>query len=219
MTDPTKTHIEFLLDRSGSMAAIKLDVEGGFTTFIAEQRAHPGACTVSLSQFDDHYETVYTALPVAAAPPLVLVPRGMTALLDAIGRTVVALGERLAALSEHERPGTVIVAIMTDGLENASTEFTRPAIKALIETQEREFSWQFLYMGANQDAIEVGEGLGVRRDRSLTYAPGAAQQAYEATSITVSQMRSAAAAGAPLSDIGYTDEQREAAAPKGRRLR
>lgn len=176
MTDPQLTHIEFVLDRSGSMASIKGDIEGGFDTFVGGQRSQPGRCTVSLAQFDDHYEVVYTDLPVADVPALALQPRGSTAMLDAIGRSMTTLGQRLAALPEDARPGTVIVAIVTDGMENASREWTRPAIKALIEQQSRDYSWQFLYLGADQDAVEVGTGMGIPADRALTYSRGSSSR-------------------------------------------
>lgn len=122
MTDPNLTHLYFLLDRSGSMQSIKDDTEGGFDAFIAEQRSQPGDCRVTLAQFDDRYEEVYQDVPVADVPPLSLSPRGSTALLDSIGRLLGEAGGRLAALPEHERPGVVIVGIMTDGHENSSRE-------------------------------------------------------------------------------------------------
>ena len=156
MTDQNLTHLYFLLDRSGSMASIRSETEAGFNAFIAEQRTAPGRCLVTLAQFDDHYEEVYAARPVTEVPPLHLIPRGTTALLDSIGRLVTTAGERLAALPEEARPGTVIVGIMTDGHENASQEWGFGAIRALIEQQTKVYSWEFLYMGADQDAIEVG---------------------------------------------------------------
>ncbi len=101
----------------------------------------------------------------------------MTALLDAIGRLITDAGASLAALPEDERPGTVIVGIMTDGLENASKEWTHPAIKALIEQQTKTYSWEFLYLGADQDAIEVGTALGVPAARSMTYTRASSRAA------------------------------------------
>jgi hypothetical protein len=205
-----------VLDRSGSMQSIKDDTIGGFDAFISEQRRLPGRCTVSLVQFDNLYEEVYTGRDLADVPSLTLVPRGSTAMLDAIGRAVNATGARLAAMPEDERPGTVIVGIMTDGLENASREFTYPMVKALIEQHEQVYDWTFMYMGANQDAIEVGASLGVARDRSLTYAGpkiAAAMGAYSASGGTI---REAVAAGAPVEQArrraAYSDEQRKKAA-------
>lgn len=214
MTDPNFTHLAFVLDRSGSMSRIKDATQEGFDAFIAEQRQTPGDCTVTLAQFDDAYEVVYTDRPVADVPALDLRPRGMTALLDAIGYTVTSLGERLAALPEDQRPGQVIVGIMTDGMENASREFDHPAIKAMIEQQETVYGWRFVYMGANQDAIEVGMGLGVSRESALTYAPGNAEAALRSYSASVTRGRAAAAEGADAEGVrlaaAFTDKERAA---------
>ena len=209
MTNPDLTHIEFVLDRSGSMHSIKADIEGGFDAFIADQRTHPGECTVSLAQFDNEYDSVFEAIDVEKVRPLHLQPRGATAMLDAIGRSVIALGERLAALPEPRRPGTVVVAIMTDGMENASHEFTHDAIKKLITHQEQAYNWQFLYMGADQDAIEVGASIGVRPDRSLTYARGKSREAYAASSKLTRNIKAAMVAGAPMASVAYSDEDRD----------
>lgn len=210
MTNPDLTHIEFLLDRSGSMSSIKSDIEGGFDAFVADQKTHAGRTTVSLAQFDDHYEQVYTATDVHDVPALDLVPRGTTAMLDAIGRSITALGARLSALAEDQRPGTVIFAIMTDGLENASKEFTRAAVKALITQQEQVYNWQFLYMGADQDAIEVGAEIGIRADRSLSYGRGKSREAFAAQSKLARNLRTASAAGAPMASVAFDAEDRAA---------
>jgi hypothetical protein len=190
MSDNTYTHISFLLDRSGSMEAIRTDIEGGFKSFIDEQRTAPGTCTVTLTQFDDRYETVYENVPVADAPALNLQPRGMTALLDSMARVIADTSTALKNLPKDKRPGTVIVAVMTDGLENASKEWTHPTIKALVEKQTAK-GWQFLYMGANQDAVEVGTSMGISREHTITYAPAMASASMATTSGLVSQLRSA----------------------------
>jgi len=136
----------------------------------------------------------------------------MTALLDAIGRLVRTTGERLSALPEDQRPGTVIIGILTDGMENASKEFTHPAIKALITEHTDKFDWTFLYMGANQDAIEEGAKLGVAEGQSMTYAAGKVGSAFASTAGNVSAMRGAVASGvtpsAARSAHSYTEKQR-----------
>jgi len=212
MTDKDLTHLYFLLDRSGSMESIRTDIVGGFDGFIAEQRRQPGQCRVSLSQFDDEYTEVYADRPISEVPSLVLQPRGMTAMLDAIGRLIVASGQRLAALPEQQRPGTVIVGIMTDGLENASREYTRAQVRSMIQRQTGEFDWTFLYMGANQDAVEVGTGLGIDAGLAVTYAPSRAADAMAATSNNLARMRGAVLAGAPMAaarkEAHFTVEQR-----------
>ncbi|MDO5286003.1 MAG: VWA domain-containing protein [Actinomycetia bacterium] len=213
MTRSSLTHIELLLDRSGSMQSIKTDVEGGFDAFMEEQRRQPGECTVSLAQFDDRYEVVYTARPLAEVPPLALSPRGTTAMLDAIGRSVTELGARLAALPENERPGTVIVAIMTDGMENASREWTYDAVKKLITQQEEVYSWVFLYLGADQDAVQVGAQMGIAADQSMTFDRQRSREAYGAVAASVSAYRQAS--DLPMAErrarAAFTDDQRRTA--------
>ena len=155
MSNQNLTLIAFLLDRSGSMQSIKSDVIGGFDAFVAEQRAGDGECRVTLAQFDDQYEVVYRAVPGSEVPPLALNPRNSTALLDSMGKLITDTAAEIVALNEDDKPGSVIIAIMTDGLETASHEWSRPAIKSLVEQQTNEFGWEFLYMGADQDAVEV----------------------------------------------------------------
>jgi hypothetical protein len=211
MTNPNLTWVVFLLDRSGSMQSIKSDTEGGFTAFIAEQRKATGECAVTLAQFDDDYEVVYSGLPVAEVPALDLVPRGTTALLDAMGRLITDTGQKLAALPEDERPGNVVVAIMTDGMENASHEWTHPAIKSLVEQQTKDYDWQFLYMGADQDAVEVGARLGVNREQAVTYSRGNVDAVMGASSSNLAAFRNARAVNPSAPMPGYTNAQRSSA--------
>jgi len=210
MTDPNLTHLYFLLDRSGSMVSLRQDTIGGFDTFIAEQRTAPGRCRVTLAQFDNAYDEVYADRDIATVPSLVLVPRGSTALLDALGRLVVTAGERLAALPEAQRPGSVVVGVMTDGYENASRDWTHDRIKALIEQQSHEYGWQFLYLGADQDAIEEGAKMGFASGKSMTYSRGKARDAIGHLSKNVGSYRAAVAAGAaPMAAQALTDFSKE----------
>jgi len=209
MTDKNLTNIYLLLDRSGSMQSIKTDTEGGFAAFVEEQKRAPGECRVTLAQFDNHYDVVYADRPIAEVPALELQPRGSTALLDAMGKLITDAGAKLSALSDDKRPHTVIVAIMTDGHENASQEWTHPAIKALVEQQTGEYGWQFLYMGADQDAIEVGRNIGIGAAHSVTYGRGKSQDVMASASAKISQVRTSRAAGdtgAPMP--AFTDEER-----------
>ncbi len=209
MTDQKLTNIYVLLDRSGSMQSIKSDIEGGFAAFIEEQRTIEGDCRVTLARFDDHYEEVYADRPVADVGPLDLEPRGSTALLDSMGRLITDAGQRLAALPEERRPGTVVVAIMTDGLENASSEWTRAAIKSLVEQQTNAYKWQFLYMGADQDAIEVGGSIGVARDYAVTYGRGKSAEAMRANGAKISALRTARLADPAAAMPAFTAEERD----------
>ncbi|WP_234801763.1 vWA domain-containing protein [Mycolicibacterium conceptionense] len=138
MANPNLSHLVFLLDRSGSMQSIKTDVIGGFHAFLAEQREADGHCAVTLAQFDHDYEVVYRGVPLAKVPQLELSPRGRTALLDSMGKLITDTAAQIDALPEEDKPGTVVVAIMTDGHENASVESRRAAIKALVEQQTND---------------------------------------------------------------------------------
>jgi len=209
MTRSDLTHLYFLLDRSGSMQSIKTDTEGGFAAFIAQQRQAVGECRVTLAQFDDVYEVVFADTPVAEVGRLELHPRGSTALLDAMGQLITEAGASLAALPQDQRPGSVVVAIMTDGMENASREWTHPAVKALVEQQTTAYQWQFLYMGADQDAIDVGTGLAAH---TVSYTRGNVDKVMAASSAKVSDLRRARAMDASAPMRAYTADERQAAA-------
>ncbi|MEZ5428194.1 MAG: VWA domain-containing protein [Pyrinomonadaceae bacterium] len=171
-----KTDITIILDRSGSMDAIKTDTIGGFNSFLREQQKVSDEAVLSLVQFDDQYETVYSDKDIQAAEPLndeTFQPRGTTALYDAIGRTINTTGQRLAALPEGERPNQVIFVIFTDGYENASREFDAKQIGEMIRHQKEVYSWEFLFIGANQDAILSAEQIGIASNKALTFAANA----------------------------------------------
>jgi hypothetical protein len=214
MTDPRKALIAVLLDRSGSMESIKSDTEGGFNAFIAEQRKQPGEVNVTLAQFDTEYEVVYANKSVGDVPRLDLQPRGGTALYDSLGRLITDVGAALAATQEDDRPGKVIVVVMTDGHENSSTEWTHDAVSSVIRRQEGDYAWEFVFLGANMDAVAIGQQLGFAADRSMTYATTGAgvASAFAANSDLVSRLR-AAPAGTRVD--GFSEAERAAA--KGER--
>ncbi len=130
------TDITLVVDRSGSMQEIQSDAEGGVNAFIEKQAEEPGEALLTLVQFDTEYEFVHKGVPIEKVPKYELAPRGMTALLDAVGRAINETGERLAKMPEPDRPGLVIFVIMTDGMENSSKEFTKSQIKEMIEEQQ-----------------------------------------------------------------------------------
>ncbi len=164
------TDITVILDRSGSMEVIKDDTIGGLRTFVEEQKKLPGEATFTLVQFDNEYEVVHATTPIRDVGDLELVPRGSTALLDAIGRTVNETGARLGAMPEADRPGKVLVVIITDGLENSSREFTRDKVFEMIKHQREAYQWEFNFLGANQDAIAVGVAMGVASTNAMCFA-------------------------------------------------
>lgn len=157
-----KTDITVLLDRSGSMSTIKADMEGGFADYLRRLREQPDAATVSLHQFDTDYETVYQGQQLALAPNLVLVPRGGTALVDSMVRCIDETGARLASLPPQERPDRVLMLVITDGEENSSTKHSSEELKAKIQHQTDVYKWEFIYLGANQDAFSVASIYGIR---------------------------------------------------------
>jgi len=162
-----------VIDRSGSMEAIRTDAIGGFNTFVEEQRKVPGEAAITFTQFDTEYEVVYTNKPLADVPALdasTYVPRGMTALLDAIGRTINDLGARLEKTDENDRPEKVIFIILTDGHENASHEFTRDKVFEMITHQKEKYGWEFIFLAAGQDAIATGMGLGIDAKDAVNFA-------------------------------------------------
>jgi hypothetical protein len=163
---------------------------------------------VTLAQFDHEYEVVYQGIPLDRVPSLALAPRGRTALLDSMGKLITDTAAQIDALPEDEKPGTVVVAIMTDGHENASSEWRQPDIKALVEQQTNERGWEFLYMGADQDAVEVGGGLGVRAEQSVTYARGKSREAFAAVSGNVRKYRGDKLADPAAAMPAFTPEQR-----------
>jgi hypothetical protein len=208
MTRSNLTHVYFLLDRSGSMQSIKSDIEGGFAAFVEEQQRATGECRATLAQFDDVYELVYADRPIADVPPVDLQPRNMTALHDAMGTLITDAGQTLERMKAAERPGTVIVAIMTDGMENASKEWTGASIKALVSQQSNVFGWTFMYMGADQDAIEVGESLGIARDHAVTYSRGKSREAMAMASGKIAKLRADRVAAPAAAMEAFTSEER-----------
>lgn len=164
MANENLTSIHVVLDRSGSMNSVRADIIGGFNAFLAEQRAHPSDAWLTLAQFDDEYEIVLDHVSLGDVPELDetrYVPRGGTALLDAIGRTINVAHATIAALPEAHRPGKVVVLIMTDGHENRSREFRRAEVVALIEARQKVDDWQFVFIGADLASIGEAGQLGV----------------------------------------------------------
>ena len=163
------TEIILCVDRSGSMRSIAVDMEGGLRQLVADQSAPPGECIVTYVTFDDHYEVEFVARPATevAADALRVRPRGSTALLDAMGRAIDDALARHAAMGEA-KPGKVLLAVITDGQENASRTYTRDQVFARVAGR-REAGWEVMFIGANQDAIAVGATLGIAAGSTVSY--------------------------------------------------
>lgn len=163
MTNKSYAHLELLIDESGSMHHLQKTVLEAVNGLIQEQANVGGHATITVSTFDS--AGVRTSLNFA---PLTqdtkfseYHPNAATPLYDAIGQRVVTLGNRLEAMPESERPGVVMFAIMTDGYENDSTEYTHESVKKMVEHQERVYGWKFVFLGANIDTNAVGQSIGV----------------------------------------------------------
>jgi len=166
------TEIICILDRSGSMNATINDAIGGFNSFIETQKKVPGEAKVTLVLFDDQYDIIESGKDIGKIKLLnesTYVPRGMTALLDAVGKTINNVGTRLASTEEDERPEKVMVAILTDGEENASKEFTKEKVNEMIEHQKTKYQWDFVFLAANQDAIQAGTSIGINAQSCFAY--------------------------------------------------
>lgn len=194
MTNPNKSHITIVADRSGSMASMKTDAEGGINTFIQDQAAQPGDCSLYFVEFDTAGHDIVHDGPIGDCPTYTLRPRGGTPLLDAIGRAINETGIRLAALPEDDRPGHVFFVVQTDGEENSSREFTLDQIRSMISQQETEWSWTFVFLATGPDAFGqsqmfVGTQMVAntfRHDADTVYA------AYTATSANIARTRAGA---------------------------
>ena len=201
------TDITMVIDRSGSMQSIQSDAEGGINSFIEQQKQEPGEANVTLVQFDTDYEFVHSGVPISQVSAFKLVPRGSTALLDAVGRAINETGARLAAMEESLRPGLVVFVIVTDGEENSSREFTRDQIRTMVEHQQSAYKWQFTFLAANQDAFAAGGSMGIAQDGIAAYSMGKVRGSWDAAAKKMSRMRKAAGEGAAV-DNKFTDEER-----------
>lgn len=202
------TDITMVVDRSGSMSSIKSDAEGGINTFIKSQKTATGEALLTLVHFDTEYEFVHSGVPVQSVPGYQLVPRGSTALLDAVGRAINETGARLAAMEESQRPGLVLFVIVTDGEENSSKEFTLEQIRKMIEHQQTVYSWQFTFLAANQDAFAAGQSMGIGAAGIAGFVADRIGSAYTALAKKASRMRSDHAAGRQVSNE-FTEEERD----------
>lgn len=164
------TELVVILDRSGSMQRLAEDTIGGFNSLIENQRKLEGKCTVTTVLFDNKVEILYQGKNIKEVPTLTskeYFARGSTALLDAIGITINETNSRISSMKEEEKPNKVLVAITTDGLENSSNEYSYSSIKSLIEEKKKKLGWDFIFLGANIDAIGEANKFGIERDMAM----------------------------------------------------
>mgnify|MGYP003836332163 FL=1 len=175
------------------MTAIEDDTKGGFNTFLRDQRDEEGEATVTLYDFNTDVKRVYRSYPIEDAPELTddnYTPGGQTALHDAIYTAVTETADRLSEMEAAERPENVVVVILTDGKENAS-ETHQERVREQVTIRQEEHGWEFLFIGANQDAALTADQMGIDSDRSLTmsHTGEGTQAAYESTSERVRELR------------------------------
>lgn len=191
------THIIFVVDRSGSMSGIASDMIGGYNEFIKKQKEIDGECFVSFYQFDDVYEAVFERVPLSKVKDLdakTYEPRNSTALYDAIGKTANNYGAYLSSLKEDERPERILFVTITDGLNNASQEFTLEQVRNIIKHQTDDYKWDFVFLGSNIDAWDTGANLGVKGTSTLQFAntKGSVQNAFQSLAKNTVMYRSCA---------------------------
>jgi len=166
------TELVFILDRSGSMSGLESDTIGGFNSMLAKQQAEPGECRITTVLFDHEYEILHDRIDIKAVSAITkkeYFVRGNTALLDAVGRTINKIANAQKNTAEEHRAGKVLFVITTDGMENASREFTYSKVKSMIEHEKSKYGWEFIFLGANIDAVEVAGRFGVASNRAQRF--------------------------------------------------
>lgn len=188
------TEMVFILDRSGSMQSLTSDTIGGFNSMIENQKKEEGDALVTTVLFDDEYELLHDHVDIQEIKPITnkeYYARGCTALLDAIGKTINSIDNRLSGTPKYKRPDKVIFVITTDGFENASKEFSKSTVKEMIERQQDEYNWTFIFLGANMDAVGEAQSLGIASSHSHTYTASAqgTSSVYASLDATMSCLR------------------------------
>ena len=166
------TEIVFILDRSGSMHGLEHDTIGGYNSMLEKQRKVEGEAYVTTVLFDDEVETICDRAPIKDVKDMTdreYFTRGCTALLDAVGGTIRHIGNIHKYARDEDVPEKTLFIITTDGMENASREYSYDKVKKMIERQKEKYGWEFLFLGANIDAAEMGARIGIDRDFAVNY--------------------------------------------------
>jgi len=187
------TEIICILDKSGSMHHLTHSTIRGFNAFIESQKNLEGVTKVSCILFDDYYQKLFSGRDIHSVRLTGEDYRtgGSTALLDAIGKTIIDTGRRYSGMSEHERPEKVIVMITTDGYENASVEYSYHQVNELINHQEKKYNWEFVFMGANIDVAKESKRLGIKKKNAFRYVASeeGVVNMYKEAACTVAELR------------------------------
>ena len=199
------TEVIFILDRSGSMSGLEADTIGGFNSMIEKQRREEGEALISTVLFDDRTEVLYDRVPIAKAVPMndeQYYVRGCTALLDAIGGAIHHITKVHKKAREEDKPEKTLFIITTDGMENASKKYSSQKVKEMIERKKEKYGWEFLFIGANIDAVETAGHFGIGADRAVNYHADSqgTSVVYDTVADTVCCMRACAPISADWSD-------------------
>ncbi|NLC40556.1 MAG: VWA domain-containing protein [Clostridiaceae bacterium] len=189
----------FILDKSGSMAGLEGDTIGGYNSMLDKQKSVEGECHITTVLFDHNYELLHDRIDIHAISPISdkeYFVGGMTALLDAVGLTINKIAKVQKNTAKEYRAEKVMFVIITDGYENASKEYSSDKVKKMIEKQKKEFDWEFVFLGANIDAVETAGNLGISADRAVDYLSDS-----EGTRLSYQAMSSAVAAYRQLGKI------------------
>lgn len=192
------TELVFILDRSGSMNGLENDTIGGYNSLLEKQKKGSGEAVITTVLFDDQYELLHDRINLRGIKPITdkeYYVRGMTALLDAVGKTIRKIDNVQKHTAEYERAENVMFIITTDGMENASREFSYEEVKKMIEHKKKKYGWEFIFLGANIDAAATAERFGISKDRASNYnadSDGTLLN-YEVLSETVSYLRASRA--------------------------
>lgn len=201
------TELVFILDRSGSMAGLEADTIGGFNSVLKKNRETEGDAIVSTVLFDHERKVIHDRIPIAEVPDMTAEDyqvRGCTALLDAVGHSIDFTEKIQRYMPEDHKPGSTIFVITTDGLENASKEYSVEQVRTMIERKQEE-GWEFLFLGANMDAVGEAGRLGIYADRAATYVCDEVGSTvmFDAVANGVAEMRCASVASAPRVSGGW----------------
>lgn len=188
------TEVIFIMDRSGSMRLLEEDTIGGYNSFLDQQRRESGDAVVTTILFDNHFEVLHDYMKIEEVKPITrkeYYARGMTALLDAVGKTIAKAEHRQNFTPEAETPGKTIVVIITDGMENSSKEYRLSTVRDMIRTQQEKHGWKFIFLGANIDAVKTAEDMGIAAKRSAAYHNDSTgiRTNFEGVTAAVSSMR------------------------------
>ena len=198
------TEIAIVLDSSGSMAKIQSDVEGGIATFLEKQKSQEGDCKVSLCRFATKVENIYENVDIRSVSPIKLNPWGNTALYDAICTTIDLVGNRLANTIEENKPSLVVFVVLTDGQENCSKNFNIQQVRDKIKHQSEKYNWQFIFLGADQDAVLNGVNMGFAANSTVSYKSSkkSLDTVFSYVNSGVVNMRKVSSAGGCSANIG-----------------